>query len=640
MSSRTTTRWTLGGLVLVGLVLTLQVLFSHALSLYGLRLTVESWLLGSLHAQVPMVIESSLSGPRSVVETEIMSNPEDAALSTALMGMSHEDVDWWIVRGTRVAAASTTSPACRDAVLESLPVASDRPGVLVCNGSAWVFDTVRGSERTVVFAVPLDLRIARAFKRITRAETLIRADGVPLHTSMLAQSRDRRVPGSEAFDPKEIRGLPAPGSKFSVPTLTAEGYAGFVSQETGEVTEIGSPSETWYVYSEFLSGSPRVDILLMVPRPVMTMGQSYALVLLAGGSLLAVALTGLLIFRSVSRFRAPLDRLLASASQVAVGDFSEKVPVPENHEMAEFVTTYNAVLDRLEELIRARATAAREAGMAEIASGVLHNVGNALTSVTAGIALAEERLEKLPLGPLGKLARMLAEHKDRLPELFAEGGKGALIPTFVSELSATLEGEHARLAVEIGTIKKASSHATEVLRAQQRNARRVDVAEPCSMMEVIEDALRLCGFPRGRHGIELVRDFGGDVQTCVDVHRLIGILVNLLNNAAEALADVTGRSRRIVVSLQRKRSSFEIRVADNGPGIAAQDVTKIFSYGYSTKAHGHGFGLHASFNAANEIGGWLRLDTHNAEGATFCLVLPIRSAPLAHRDFSTMDAAQ
>src|SRR5690606_35245137 len=104
------------------------------------------------------------------------------------------------------------------------------------------------------------------------------------------------------------------------------------------------------------------------------------------------------------------------------------------------------------------------------------------------------------------------------------------------------------------------------------------------------------------------------------------IIVNLVNNAVDALGAVERSDRKVVIRVRERRGTIEICVSDNGPGVAAQHRAKIFSYGYSTKPHGHGFGLHSSFNAATELGGWLRLETDSEAGATFSLILPRRNS--------------
>src|SRR5690606_13855045 len=116
------------------------------------------------------------------------------------------------------------------------------------------------------------------------------------------------------------------------------------------------------------------------------------------------------------------------------------------------------------------------------------------------------------------------------------------------------------------------------------------------------------------------------IKTWIDRHRLIEIIVNLVNNAVDALGEVERSDRKVVIRVRERRGTIEIRVSDNGPGVTAPHRAKIFSYGYSTKPHGHGFGLHSSFNAATELGGWLRLETDAGEGAAFSLLVPRRDS--------------
>lgn len=260
-------------------------------------------------------------------------------------------------------------------------------------------------------------------------------------------------------------------------------------------------------------------------------------------------------------------------------------------------TSCNAALGRVAELLEAR----------DAAAGVLHNVANALTTVSAGVALGSQRLESIPTL---ELERAIQSMEDR---------KG---------LRAFLRGlaeEHAELRAELAMVQTASDHAVELIRAHQTLARRPEASVSASVIEVIEDAIHISRAARHAREVTIRRDFDGDFIAIVDRHRMVEILVNLLNNAIDALLTVTRPEKHIVIGLRRRQNSFEIWIADNGPGIPAEAHDKIFTYGYSTKPHGHGLGLHSSWGAANDIGGWLRLEPSPERGAAFSLILPLRT---------------
>lgn len=106
------------------------------------------------------------------------------------------------------------------------------------------------------------------------------------------------------------------------------------------------------------------------------------------------------------------------------------------------------------------------------------------------------------------------------------------------------------------------------------------------------------------------------------------ILMNLLLNAIEALATVHDRPRRIVLeSAALGPAQVELRVIDNGPGIAPEERARIFEALYSTKPHGSGVGLSISHAIVEAHGGRIEFVPVEPQGAMFRVVLPVRSAP-------------
>jgi C4-dicarboxylate-specific signal transduction histidine kinase len=110
----------------------------------------------------------------------------------------------------------------------------------------------------------------------------------------------------------------------------------------------------------------------------------------------------------------------------------------------------------------------------------------------------------------------------------------------------------------------------------------------------------------------------------VERQKALQIVTNLIANAKEAIEQADPATRQIRLALRLSPSGgVEIRVTDNGVGIAAENLTRVFAFGFTTKKNGHGFGLHSSANAAKEMGGSLRAESEGeGRGATFVLELP------------------
>jgi signal transduction histidine kinase len=268
---------------------------------------------------------------------------------------------------------------------------------------------------------------------------------------------------------------------------------------------------------------------------------------------------------------------------------------------------------------------ARLAGMAEIATNVLHNVGNVLNSVNVSAGIVSERLRSSKLKGLVRAVRLMDEHASDLGAFLTHDAKGKLLPGYLRELAPVLEAEHAGMADELGALSKSVDHIKEIVAAQQSYAGAPHIVESVKLDELLSEALRLNAGALTRHKVEVVTDIAELPELPLDRHRLLQIIVNLISNAKHALDGVTGRSPciRLAAALVDART-LRISVGDNGEGIAPENLTRIFAHGFTTRKGGHGFGLHSCVVAAQEMGGRLSANSDGpGQGASFTLLLPI-----------------
>lgn len=275
---------------------------------------------------------------------------------------------------------------------------------------------------------------------------------------------------------------------------------------------------------------------------------------------------------------------------------------------------------------------ARRAGMAEIASGVLHNVGNVLNSVNVSAGLIQERLRDSPLQGLAPAAALLQAHAADPGAFLTQDPRGRLLPRYLQELAGVLAAEHAALAGELDTLARSVDHIKQVVATQQSYAGAPRLIESLPLDVLIDDALRMNADSLARHRIPVVKDVSGLPPLPLDRHRLLMILVNLISNAKQALGAAGGDAPCLRLSAVLAEGAADgarqlrISVADNGEGIAPEHLTKVFSHGFTTRRDGHGFGLHACALAAREMGGSLSAySAGRGQGATFTLELPIEA---------------
>ena len=280
---------------------------------------------------------------------------------------------------------------------------------------------------------------------------------------------------------------------------------------------------------------------------------------------------------------------------------------------------------RLGEMHRSLLDVSRQAGMAEMATGVLHNVGNALNSVNVSVNLLAERLHQSRVVGLKKATDLLGQHATDLGAFLTSDGRGRQLPGYLQALSEQLATERAELLGEVGTLQKSLEHIKSVVSMQQEHARFSGVVERLELVGLLDDALRLHAVAFERLGIRVRREYADAPQVKVDRHKLLQILLNLLSNARHALLE-SGRPDKLL-TIRVERAAMErlrIAVADNGVGISPEDAPRLFTQGFTTKKDGHGFGLHISALAAAEMDAFLSCASEGrGQGATFTIELPI-----------------
>jgi ligand-binding sensor domain-containing protein/signal transduction histidine kinase len=266
----------------------------------------------------------------------------------------------------------------------------------------------------------------------------------------------------------------------------------------------------------------------------------------------------------------------------------------------------------------------RLAGIAEMATGVLHNLGNALNSVNTTVSLSADRVQRSKIAALGKVVLLLEEQHGRLAEFFSTDPRGRQLPAYLAQLSSYLATEQADLLHELEALQQNVDHIKEIVAAQQSYAHVSGLTEIVPASELVEYSLRLNEAALQRHGIEVVREFRPAPPVKVERQKVLQILVNLIRNAREAINDGGRPDKRLVVGVQvSAEGRVQFTVTDNGVGIAPENLTRVFSFGFTTKVNGHGFGLHTSANAAKEMGGSLAARSDGpGEGATLILELP------------------
>jgi signal transduction histidine kinase/uncharacterized membrane protein affecting hemolysin expression len=280
---------------------------------------------------------------------------------------------------------------------------------------------------------------------------------------------------------------------------------------------------------------------------------------------------------------------------------------------------------KLEATHRQLLQTSRQAGMAEVATGVLHNVGNVLNSVNVSATLVIDHVRHTKAGNIAKVAAMFAQHKTDLVTFLTTDPRGQMIPGYLDTLAESLAAEHKVLLDELDHLRKNIDHIKDIVAMQQAYARTSGVTETVSVPDMIEDALRTNAGSLARHAIGMIQDYQARPVITTDKHKVMQILINLVGNAKHACEESGRADKQITVRTTSDERSVKIAVMDNGVGIPAENLTRIFNHGFTTKKTGHGFGLHSAALAAKELGGSLHVQSEGTgHGAMFTLELPYK----------------
>ena len=354
----------------------------------------------------------------------------------------------------------------------------------------------------------------------------------------------------------------------------------------------------------------------------------------------AVSLVSMIIHRSIT---APLRKTADFARTMAAGDLSQKLDIDQRDEigaLAQAINVMAAEIERSQGSLEAQVAertaqlkstheelmvTARKAGMAEVASAVLHNVGNVLNSVNVTAESLRARVRESKVENLGRTCRLLEEHAESLAGFLRDDPKGSKVVPYLGGLALHLCKERDKQLEMLEALHDHVAHITAIISRQQSNSRSGDLTEELEVQRLVDEAVALSSSGDQRDGVVLELALPRDLPPILaDRHKTLQILVNLLKNARQACDEGGAPDKIVRVEAARDdHGRLAIQVRDSGVGISPENMRKLFTHGFTTKQHGHGFGLHSACLAAREMGGELSAASPGeGQGATFTLDLP------------------
>lgn len=398
------------------------------------------------------------------------------------------------------------------------------------------------------------------------------------------------------------------------------------SQSGQKLIEVGD-RETLHGYTVLndLYGQPALLLRVRVPRDVTVQGAVSAYVAtgcsIAGGIFTLAATWLVLRWRIVG----PLQHLAAHAVRVGQhDDLKARLSFDRSDEIGTLAREFDGMVERLAETRKKVLATAHRAGMAEIASEVLHNVGNAVNSANCSVEALEEQLNGSKLAGLGRASALLRDQAPRAAEFFGQDPRGAKLIEYLADLNRTLQDERTRNQAEVVRLRETIRHIRDAIAAQQTFAGRSDFRQEVELAGLVDEVLQMNQDLLRTLEVEVVLDLPELPELQLNKSKMTQVLVNLVRNAIQSMQGQPSDSRRLTITAQTvEPDGIEITIVDTGTGFGEEVRAKLFTHGFTTKPEGNGFGLHYCANAVRECGG--EVTAHSAgrgRGATFRIRLP------------------
>jgi PAS domain S-box-containing protein len=289
------------------------------------------------------------------------------------------------------------------------------------------------------------------------------------------------------------------------------------------------------------------------------------------------------------------------------------------------ITAMKVKEDELQQMHKQLVDASLRAGMAEVATSVLHNVGNVLNSINVSSSLIGDAMKSSKVGNMAKAVAMMRTHENDLGNFLTQDPKGKQLLDYLTGLTSLLVREQEDNLREFNSLANNIIHIKEIVAMQQNYAKALGVTESLQIADLVEDAIRMNSGAIDRHKVKIAREYTPVPPILTEKHKVLQILVNLIRNAKYACDDSGKTDKQITFRITGDASRVKISVVDNGIGIPEENLTRIFNHGFTTRKEGHGFGLHSGANTAKELGGALSVFSEGVgHGAIFTLELPFQ----------------
>lgn len=262
---------------------------------------------------------------------------------------------------------------------------------------------------------------------------------------------------------------------------------------------------------------------------------------------------------------------------------------------------------------------AQATGMAEMASSVLHNIGNVLNSLQVSCFQLAEDLKKSKVPQLLLANQLIIQNRENLTE-FLSSERGSLLPEYLDRCGKVVDAEYQSTVRDLKEITTKLNLMKDIIEVQQAHASGRTQLDRVAFSDILDEALAILDDTIARSGVKVARSQGSIRRVMAQRTTLSHIVINLIKNAIEAMREA--ETRILTLDIGFRDSRIYLSITDTGTGISGENLRKIFHHGFTTKVDGHGFGLSYCEKMVQEMGGKLEVSSPGeGQGATFTLLL-------------------
>lgn len=419
-----------------------------------------------------------------------------------------------------------------------------------------------------------------------------------------------------AFKVFPIQADSLPEATRDIPNrLTAE--SPFLIEEKGD--------DHLMLYATFpdIKGDPALLIRAKIPRKIAARGSvtmHYALISISAIGLSVLIVMVLLMQWIVLRPVTQLKKHVLSISKS--GDLSARLYTHRRDEIGTLAREFDRMMEQIAEMRKKMLEQSYFSGMAEMASGVLHNIRNSLNPIVGGIELLRKDLTKAPIKEI-EMA-----HKE-LEEGISSSERREDLIRFAILADKSLTALLKETTIRLDDIVHRAIQIEKILDDHQKWAFSERPTEQIRLEEIVDDSIKMLrGDLRERISVKIAPGVAEVGAVTAHQTSLLQVFANILTNAAESIQRKGLMRGEVHIQAEVNRSEnkdmVHVQISDNGEGIEADILGNIFERAFSTKGESSsGIGLHWCANIVTAMNGRLYAETDGiGKGATFHLVIP------------------